>query len=230
MDTIAEIESGKTNAKDLPQMSVIQDAEGHTYCMNNRRLYVFKHLRRLGLLEGDTITVRVKKAIPRELAKYTPQNCSLNCTIIREKAALELDKEQESTSTVEDVPVTVTPVAETTTAATVAATATVTATASASAGVREKNDKKKFHVADHEETDEERYLRQKQKIEEAKEKYKRDAAERLRQKEEIAALLKESGECDDDDDTGSSSEEDEVDVEELFVCNLCRYVMRLYAR
>mmetsp|Transcript_3016 Transcript_3016/g.5402 ORF Transcript_3016/g.5402 Transcript_3016/m.5402 type:complete len:396 (-) Transcript_3016:246-1433(-) len=199
VDTIAEIESGQISAKDLPQISVIQDAEGHTYCMNNRRLYVFKHLRRMGLLEGDVITVRVKKAIPRELAKYNPQNCSLNCTIIREKAAIQVEKELEKQKEEEDI----------------SNECDQPDTAEVSEK-RVKHDKKSQQVKP-EETDEERYFRQKQRIEQAREQYKKDAAERLRQKQERDALLKESGACD-DSDTESSEDEPE---EELFVCNLC---------
>lgn len=219
VDTIAEIESGQTSAKDLPQMSVIQDAEGHSYCLNNRRLYVFKHLRRLGLLEGDTVTVRMKKGIPRELAKYTPQKCSLNCTILREKAALELDKEQddenengqehddtkEHGTAQEEGPHPVIVVDD---------------SAAGVASVREKYDKKKFHAAP-EETEEERYQRQKERIAAAREQCKLDAAVRQRKKQEIAALLRGSGEQDEEEASGSESEEEE-EVQDVYICNLCR--------
>ena len=238
VDTIAEIESGQITANDLPQISVIQDGVGHYFCLNNRRLYVFKHLRRKGLLDNNTVTVRVKKAIPREMVKYSAEKCSLNCVLIREKAAWELDKEKEKEkelSEQEGITDQNGDMEEVTRTTTVPGTVSVPpastsvpdnslgagAGAGAGAGgVAFKNNKKKLQAAT-EETDEERYLRQKQKIAAAKELYEQQAAERRQRKAEKEASQREAGGQNND----SESEEDDDEEEEkddLFICNLCR--------
>lgn len=238
VDTIAEIESGQITANDLPQISVIQDGEGHTFCLNNRRLYVFKHLRRMGLLTNNTISVRVKKAIPREMAKYSPEKCSLNCVLIREKAAWDLDKDKNKDKEKEKGDDEVTAEKEsgaetdgtttTTPAFSASTTSETVATASGAGGgggggVAFKNNKKKLQsVTD--ETDEERYIRQKQKITAAKELYEKQAAERRQRKAEKEALQRTSGGGGDENDSESEEDDDDEgdDEEDLFICNLCR--------
>jgi hypothetical protein len=226
MDTIAEIESGKITAKDLPQVTVIQDLEGNTYCMNNRRLYVFKHIRRMGLLEGNKVNVRVKIAIPRELVRYTPEKCSLNCVILREKAAWDLEKDDHGEEGAETAQKEEATQEKEETGSATAATAAITtpevkSAEVASGGVNFKNNKKKLQAVTGE-TDEDRYARQKQKIAEAKEMYEKQAAERLKRRQEKEALLKASGATEQSD--SESDEDEEEDEEDLFICNLCRYV------
>ena len=58
--------------------------EGQYYSLNNRRLYLFKHLRSVGALTryNNTIKVYTKDALPREKKRYTPDNCSLTAKIM----------------------------------------------------------------------------------------------------------------------------------------------------
>jgi hypothetical protein len=64
-DTITEIISGKTKIEDLPIITVEYDGKNY-YSLNNRRLYVIKHCKKIGLIK--TILVRIKKVNPN---KYT---------------------------------------------------------------------------------------------------------------------------------------------------------------
>ena len=90
-DTIQSILNGNTSVDDLPKITVLVGVDGHMFSLNNRRLYTFKMLRQQGALENrvppNTVNVRVKSALPRELKKYTTESCSLNCTIMHESAA-----------------------------------------------------------------------------------------------------------------------------------------------
>ena len=225
VDTIEEIESGKISVHDIPQVSVILDDHGNVYCLNNRRLYVFKYIRNLGLLENNKITARIKKGIPRELAKYTPEKCSKKGTIIREKAALVLEKNEKESeesscpSVMEgnldselstnissdnvDLSEQLKPNGET----------------SVESSASMKNNKKKLQMQI-EETDEERYARQARRIAEAKERYEVQAAERLKRKKEKEALLQSNVQS---SDTAMGGDDDEEVSQDIFICDLCRY-------
>lgn len=48
--------------------------------LNNRRLFMFKKLRAMGVIE--TIPVQLKPALAREKVKYTRQNCALNARLM----------------------------------------------------------------------------------------------------------------------------------------------------
>ena len=85
LDTLADIEEGRMKLEQLPQITVIMGADGHVFSLNNRRLYVLKALRSRGLLPDNSIGVRTKEALPRELARYTVDRCSLTATIMRER-------------------------------------------------------------------------------------------------------------------------------------------------
>jgi hypothetical protein len=85
---------------DINRITVISDPDENFYCLNNRRLYVFKEVGKLGLLEGrtprNTISVRLKPAVPREQKKYSAATCSLKCALIREKGHSYLDNANET--------------------------------------------------------------------------------------------------------------------------------------
>lgn len=57
-DTLKEIISGKTKIDDLPMITVEYDGKNY-YSLNNRRLYVIKQCKKIGIIK--TINVRVKK-------------------------------------------------------------------------------------------------------------------------------------------------------------------------
>ncbi|CAM9264907.1 unnamed protein product, partial [Ectocarpus fasciculatus] len=84
-DTIDEITSGAIAPSELPFITVLTSGDGNFYSLNNRRLYVLKYLRSNGYLEpSNTIRVRLKTPLPREMKKYSPENCSLSASIMKE--------------------------------------------------------------------------------------------------------------------------------------------------
>jgi hypothetical protein len=93
VETIDDILQGRLDIEEIPKISVLHDSEGNYFALNNRRLYVYKHLRNAGFLENqvipNTVKVRFKNALPRELKKYSPATCSLNCTIMPKRSAAE---------------------------------------------------------------------------------------------------------------------------------------------
>ena len=89
-ETISEIENGILNLGDLPFITVLRAPDGNYFSLNNRRLYVLKHLRSTGFLEArsNSIKVRVKLPLPREIKKYSTAKCSLTSRIMKERPAL----------------------------------------------------------------------------------------------------------------------------------------------
>ena len=88
-DTITSLMNDEMKIEQLPQITVIIGKDGHIFSLNNRRLYVLKYLRKEGKLKNNLIKVRTKAGNSKELERYTPERCSLNATIMREKAALD---------------------------------------------------------------------------------------------------------------------------------------------
>lgn len=105
-ETIDDILNHRFSLEDLPMITVIRGKDDMLFSLNNRRLYTLKHLRKVGFLQNrdppNTITVRVKAALPRELEKYTVDNCSLNCTIMKERKEKKVDEESETFIDVDD--------------------------------------------------------------------------------------------------------------------------------
>lgn len=94
-DTVDEILTGIKTVSELPFITVLTSGDGHYYSLNNRRLYVLKHLRSIGFLEPtNTVRVRLKTPLPREVKKYSPENCSLTATIMKGRPVKELTSGQ----------------------------------------------------------------------------------------------------------------------------------------
>jgi hypothetical protein len=69
-DTLQEVLSGQTRVEAIPHITVL--AVGARYVsLNNRRLFLFKELLRLGRLPGGEVPCRLKKATPKEEKKYS---------------------------------------------------------------------------------------------------------------------------------------------------------------
>ena len=72
VDTLKSIEKGETKLEALPQITILatptSGTDGLYFSLNNRRLWVLKQLKAKGIIE--TVRVRVKDALPRELEKY----------------------------------------------------------------------------------------------------------------------------------------------------------------
>lgn len=85
-ETLEEILSGRTRVDQLPLISVIEN-DGHYFSLNNRRLYLFKELLKLGILtEVEGVMVYLKPALERERLRYVPERCSLHAKLMKEPA------------------------------------------------------------------------------------------------------------------------------------------------
>ena len=88
-DTLASIEEGATALETLPQITILatptSSKDGLYFSLNNRRLWVLKQLKAKGVIE--TVRVRVKDALPRELEKYYAPHVTRQsmATLMREK-------------------------------------------------------------------------------------------------------------------------------------------------
>ena len=74
MDTFNQLKEKSIPITDIPMIQVMI-VKNEMYSMNNRRLYMFKMLKREGLL--DMVQVRVKRPTGKQAEKFNPDNCSL---------------------------------------------------------------------------------------------------------------------------------------------------------
>ena len=92
-DALQQIRDGKLKPTDLPPIQVIVSDEvdesngKHWYfSLNNRRLWVLKRCREDGLLENNTIKVRLRSPkSAAELERYSVKNCALDAKFMRER-------------------------------------------------------------------------------------------------------------------------------------------------
>ncbi|KAG5506455.1 hypothetical protein JKF63_05958 [Porcisia hertigi] len=85
--TLQQFRDGELQPRDLPLLSVLTDgAHQHYYSQNNRRLYMYKQLRREGFLDTLPVRLRPLPQTKRMHAKYTPETCTLNATLMRDTA------------------------------------------------------------------------------------------------------------------------------------------------
>ena len=71
-ETLNEIINGTTKVEDIPKIKVFYTQQNGTvkyFSENNRRLWLFKHLEKLGLL--DTVEVRIEKTNNKKYIKNT---------------------------------------------------------------------------------------------------------------------------------------------------------------
>lgn len=92
VDTLDSIRKGHLRPEDLPPIQVIvgpdeNDGKGPWYfSLNNRRLWVLKRCREEGLLQNNSIRVRVREAKSgNELERYTLKNCVVEARFMREQ-------------------------------------------------------------------------------------------------------------------------------------------------
>ncbi|CCW66419.1 unnamed protein product [Phytomonas sp. Hart1] len=74
----------KMHPKDLPLISVFTDGT-HYYSQNNRRLFMYKKLKEMAILNEIPVRVRALPSTKRMSNKYSPTKCSLTATLMREK-------------------------------------------------------------------------------------------------------------------------------------------------
>lgn len=67
-------------------MITVIENEGNFFSLNNRRLFMFKELSRLGLLPAEGIQCFLKPALERERSRYIPSRCSLRAKLMGNKA------------------------------------------------------------------------------------------------------------------------------------------------
>jgi hypothetical protein len=87
-DTLTDISEGRLSIEALPKITVISN-NGSYFSLNNRRLFVLKHLRAQGVV--TVITARTKVALEREKDRYKVDRCSLTAKIMKEKTKEEGD-------------------------------------------------------------------------------------------------------------------------------------------
>jgi hypothetical protein len=103
-ETLQEIVTGVTSIKDIPLITVIPNEDCY-FSLNNRRLFLFKRLREMGLLQNNTITAYAKAPLEREKQRYLPSRCSLTAKLMKEfekSAAKEGDDEADEQEQHED--------------------------------------------------------------------------------------------------------------------------------
>lgn len=93
LDTLNGLMNGLVLIENIPTITAIAGQDGNYYSLNNRRLYVFKELKRAGKLPNGTIKVRVKHPLNREKQRYTAERCSLNATLMRINESKEENEE-----------------------------------------------------------------------------------------------------------------------------------------
>lgn len=104
VDTLRSIEEGETKLEALPQITILatptSSTDGLYFSLNNRRLWVLKQLKAKGIIE--TVRVRVKDALTRELEKYYAPHVTRQCTATlmkeHEKCVEEEDTENSTES------------------------------------------------------------------------------------------------------------------------------------
>jgi hypothetical protein len=83
-DTMQQILGGELDIARLPTIQVLYDGE-HYYSMNNRRLYLFKELQRVGFLKTVVARVEPVPATKRMQSKYSPETCRLQARLMPER-------------------------------------------------------------------------------------------------------------------------------------------------
>jgi hypothetical protein len=94
--TLDDIVNGKLKIEDIPKIVVIKQDDTHFYSMNNRRLWVFKQCRELGILPDNKVVVRVRPMpqTKRLQNKFDISRCSDTAKFFKEKEAGEEDAEK----------------------------------------------------------------------------------------------------------------------------------------
>jgi hypothetical protein len=80
--SLQEIREGNVAVEDIPLITVIE-IENEYFSLNNRRLFMFKLLKKEGYLPSGTIRAYKKPGLERERRKYTPENCSLYAVLMK---------------------------------------------------------------------------------------------------------------------------------------------------
>ena len=100
VDTLKDLEEGSMKLETLPQITILSTptsaTDGIYFSLNNRRLWVLKSLKAKGII--DTVRVRVKDALPRELEKYNAPHIgrTVMATIMNEHEKSEEQDEDEA--------------------------------------------------------------------------------------------------------------------------------------
>eukprot|EP00816_Leptocylindrus_hargravesii_P002054 CAMPEP_0196816314 /NCGR_PEP_ID=MMETSP1362-20130617/54629_1 /TAXON_ID=163516 /ORGANISM="Leptocylindrus danicus, Strain CCMP1856" /LENGTH=177 /DNA_ID=CAMNT_0042193585 /DNA_START=11 /DNA_END=544 /DNA_ORIENTATION=- len=101
-DTLQQIRDGKLKPTDLPSIQVIvsdevDESSGKQwyFSLNNRRLWVLKRCREEGMLENNSIQVRLRAPkSAAEIERYSVKNCALDAKFLREKSPPQAKAEQ----------------------------------------------------------------------------------------------------------------------------------------
>ena len=82
LHTLEEIKSGSLRVEDLPMITVVRTSDADEFVsLNNRRLYVMKEARKLGLCNVVACRMRAVVDSRRERNRYTTGDCSLSAKL-----------------------------------------------------------------------------------------------------------------------------------------------------
>eukprot|EP01001_Neometanema_parovale_P010933 NODE_7175_length_786_cov_89.306184_g6936_i0.p1 GENE.NODE_7175_length_786_cov_89.306184_g6936_i0~~NODE_7175_length_786_cov_89.306184_g6936_i0.p1 ORF type:complete len:192 (+),score=15.30 NODE_7175_length_786_cov_89.306184_g6936_i0:117-692(+) len=97
--TLDDIQNGTLRVEDLPKITVITTGKDeHFYSLNNRRLWLFKQCRTLGLLPNNRVLVRVQpQADSKRLAqRWSAEVCSKEAKFFSERSTPTPNAQQQS--------------------------------------------------------------------------------------------------------------------------------------
>jgi hypothetical protein len=94
-DTIRDIIEHRLALESLPLITIL-NCNGAFFSLNNRRLYVLKHLRKVGFLSPheNLVKVRLKSPLSREVDKYKTESFTLSASLMgdKERPAVQSEK------------------------------------------------------------------------------------------------------------------------------------------
>lgn len=80
-DTLQALVDGSLKVEELPTIAVLLDGQGNLFSLNNRRMFVYKELQRMGLVQTVPARVRPVPNTKRMATKYSPDKCSLTARL-----------------------------------------------------------------------------------------------------------------------------------------------------
>lgn len=83
--TLTELKTKQITISDLPFITVMRCSDNPEvfYSLNNRRLYVFKELEKLGLYHEVAVRIKPIPSGKKNQDRYTEERCSKKCVIMK---------------------------------------------------------------------------------------------------------------------------------------------------
>lgn len=81
--TLESIQRGELDVNSLPTITILHDPHsGHFFSLNNRRLYLFKKLKEMGLIQAVQARLKAVPDTRRMGEKYSAEKCSRTATLM----------------------------------------------------------------------------------------------------------------------------------------------------